>query len=453
MPDTNHGLIKRFVSERLSSLHMKPDRYLSYVKDNTDEFNRFIDAVIINETYFFREQKHFMLMESFIFPRLANKNQGHLNFWSAACATGEEALSAAALAESYFGKRSENSYSVFASDLNLIALEIFKKGTFRTNSFRKDGSCFHHLLKHYICYKNGLPLIENEIKQKIHIFQFNLLHDDISKIPADMDIVFLRNILIYIPIKTRQIIINKIVRKMKPGGYLLLSSSETPLVFHQDLHLVEHQGGYFFQKKNINTEKHIKLSDQILVKEINENKKFVTTFKEKDKEIVHIEKIIFFMNQKLKNSLFDAKDNINYCIAIQFIEIVLLIKSKKFSRARELLKSVISITVADEISFYLSGYMDMAEQNEASAIYKFSKSLTCNASFWPSRFYSGMLYLKFSPRKAKIAFELCQRSIISYLEQDSYSYQFLLEGFHERYFLDICMKWVQKLREGERGRL
>ena len=54
--------------------------------------------------------------------------------------------------------------------------------------------------------------------------------------------------------------------------------------------------------------------------------------------------------------------------------------------------------------------------------------------------------LESSPRKAKIEFELCQRSIISCLEKDNASYQFLLEGFHAHYFLDICKKWLKKIK-------
>ena len=451
MPDTNHQLIKRFVSERLSSLKMKPDTYLLHVKENKDEYYRFIDAVTINETYFFREEKHFMLMDSFIFPRYANTNQDHLKFWSAACSTGEEAVSIAALAEKFWGKHSENAYTVFASDLNPIALDFFKRGSFGSNSFRKDGSSFHYLLNPFIRNTDARHCLENTLKQKIQICHLNLLHDDFSKLHDNIDIVFLRNILIYIPIETRHKILDKIVRKMRVGGYLLLSSSETPLVSHQELKLVEKQGVYFFQKKQVYDKKYGYMPNQNLIIESskkNFSEKLSThsvPMNKKNNEGVNIEEVIFFVNQKMNNSLSDVKDNINYSLAKQFREIVSLISSNQFSKARELLKSVINITVEDEISYYLSGYMYMAEQNEEKAIHQFSRSLKCNASFWISRFYMGMLLQKILPRKARIEFELCQRSIISYIEKDSYSYEFLLEGFNVKYFLEICRKWNNKL--------
>jgi chemotaxis protein methyltransferase CheR len=449
-PDTNHRQIKRFVAERLSSLDIKPDHYLVHVKENKDEYARFIDAVTINETYFFREQKHFMLIDSIIFPKYTNTKQRHFNFWSAACSTGEEAVSIAALAEKFWGQNAETSYSVFASDLNPIALDVFKKGKFSTNAFRKDGSCFHHLLKPFICYKGEYQFLEDSLKQKIRVLQLNLLHDDFSRLPESLDLVFLRNTLIYIPIETRQIILDKVVKKMRVGGYLFLSSSESPMVSHQDLESIEHQGVYFFEKKNIDDKIYACQSDQIVVQKISEKplaEKFETCdLPIKEKNIIDTREIIFFVNQKLTNKHCAVEDNINYSLAGQFIEIVLLIHSNQFNKARDLLESVTSITKADEISFYLLGYMAMTEKNEKRAICQFSKSLKCNASFWPSRYYLGMLILESSPRKAKIEFELCQRSIISCLEKDNASYQFLLEGFHAHYFLDICKKWLKKIK-------
>jgi len=443
MPDTNYQHIKRFLSSRLSSLNMKPEIYLAHIKENKDEYDRFIDAVTINETYFFREQKHFKLIDSIIFQNYANTKQ-NLSFWSAACSTGEEAVSIAALAETFWGDSS--AYTVFASDLNPIALEVFKKGKFNSNSFRKDGSCFHHLLKPFIRYQGALHFLKNSLKQKIKIFQINLLHDDLRRLPDNINIVFLRNTLIYISIEKRQKILDKIVRKMSIGGFLFLSSSETSLVSHQLLLLKEHQGVYYFQKKNIYEKKQGSQSNEKLFNSIREeklSKKSENSFctdKEKAKDLVNIDEITFYANQKLNNRLFVVKGNINYSIAIQLIEIVFLINSNQFSKAKELLKLVTRITVADEISLYLSGYIDMAEQNEEKAIMKFSRSLKCNISFWPSRFYMGMLFQKISPRKALIEFELCQRSIISYLENGSSNYQFLLEGFNAKYFLEICKK-------------
>ena len=342
-------------------------------------------------------------------------------------------------------------YSVFASDLNPCALETFKRGEFRPNSFREDGSCFHHLLKPFFRRKGALQILGDSLKQKIRICQINLLSDDFSNLPDCFNVIFLRNILIYIPVETRQKILDKIVRKMADGGHLFLSSSETPLVSHQDLKLAEHQGVYFFQKKNIQDKKQGYLPGQKLLKEISRKrsieKPVTETFPDRKREqyCVNIEEITFFVNQKLNNKLFVSEDNINYSLAIQFIEIVFSINSNKFFKAREQLEEVSRITAPNEISYYLSGYLDMAEQNEEKAVRQFSKALNCNVSLWPARFYLGMLLRKSTPRKARIEFELCQRSIRSYLEKDSYSYQFLLEGFNAKYFLDVCRKWGKKL--------
>lgn len=109
------------------------------------------------------------------------------------------------------------------------------------------------------------------------------------------------------------------------------------------------------------------------------------------------------------------------------------------------MQSLDNIILSNEISLYFSGYLDMAEQNEEKAVHQFFKSLVCNHSFWPARFYLGMLLQKFSSRKARREFELCRKNIDSYLKKDSCNYQFLLEGFNVKYFLDICEKYINRL--------
>ncbi len=450
LPDANYQPVKRFLSQRLSSLGTDLNAYIALAKQNKAEYDRFLDAVTINETYFFREEKHFKVIKNMIFPQCKTVETRHLAFWSAACSTGEEAVSIAALAEMCWGETSDSTYSVFASDLNSYSLQAFKKGAFRINSFRTDGSCFHPMLEPFIWTEGTLRVLDDSLKQNISISRINLLHDDLSDFSARFNLIFLRNTLVYMPLDIRRKILDKIVATMADDGYLFLSSSEMPLVSHSSLKLMEHNGVYFFQKKSIQDKKQ-SLFDQKPPAEI-KGKDFIENSgvkvcpgSKKEKHLINIEKILVFANQKLDNELFSAEDDINYALALQFLEVVFLINSNQFSEARELLQTANAFAVPNEISFYLSGYLDMVEQNDEKAVSRFSKALKCNDSFWPARFYLGKLFQKTSPQTACREFEICRKSIASYIENNSYNYRFLLEGFNAKYFLDICRKWLKKL--------
>ncbi len=103
LPEANYRQVKHFVVERLNILHLDLETYLARLTQQKREHAQFLDAVTINETYFFREEKHFKIIESLIFPQYRATLQTHLPLWSAACSTGEEAVSLAALAETCWG--------------------------------------------------------------------------------------------------------------------------------------------------------------------------------------------------------------------------------------------------------------------------------------------------------------------------------------------------------------
>ncbi len=324
LPDANYKPVKRFLAERLSTLETDMNSYIALTKENKAEYDRFLDAVTINETYFFREEKHFKVIDTLIFPKYKTAKPKQLTFWSAACSTGEEAVSIAALAEKHWGETSESTYSVYASDLNPYSLKVFEKGEFRVNSFRTDGSFFHPMLEPFIRTKGTLRVLEDSLKQKISIHRINLLHDDLSNFSACFNLIFLRNTLVYMPLDIRRKFLNKIVATMADDGYLFLSSTEMPLVSQTNLKLAEHNGVYFFQKKSIQDKKQSlfgqKSSNETKRKKFIENQAVgVCPGIIREKQRINVEEVLVFANQKLNNRLFSIKNNRNYSLALQFL--------------------------------------------------------------------------------------------------------------------------------------
>lgn len=258
--------------------------------------------------------------------------------------------------------------------------------------------------------------------------------------------------LVYMPLDLRCRMLAKIAATLADNGYLFLASSEMPLASQIDLKLVEYNGLFFFQKKSIRDKQQSALIQKrrhaIMARRFCHGDAD-RAFSEDNprREHFNIDRVWIYANQKLDNELFTVKNDINYDIALNFLEIVALINSDQSDRARKRLKRNTSTLMPNAISFYLSGYMEMASHHQAQAIHHFSQALNHDAAFWPARFYLGVLLQNTSPRRARSEFERCQQGIEAYIQSNSYKYRFLLEGFNAKYFLDMCRKWLKKLTQ------
>ena len=191
-----------------------------------------IDLLTTNETYFFREPKHF----SFLEERVLNKWKGGKTFrvWSAASSSGEEAYSIAMLLDDKLGN---HPWEIFGSDINSHVLKTAQQGHYVQD--RIDGIPEKYLKKY--CLKGtqeyqGTLLIDKKLRQKVSFSAVNLKQPLGSIGP--FDIIFLRNVLIYFDLETKQKIIKQLIEKMLPHGYLFIGHSESLKGVHDGLETV-----------------------------------------------------------------------------------------------------------------------------------------------------------------------------------------------------------------------
>ena len=226
IPKNSHQeSIRHYLENRLAEISVNnPDISISsFIKDNPTEIERLINAVTVNETYFFREENQFKLLKEKILPELRITANGPVNIWSAACSSGEEIYSLALLGESLFLPANYT-----ASDINTSMLEKCKKGNYKKNSIRSvDGSFFHTLLPS--SNSEGIISIPEEIKKKINIKKINLskLSSPKIEIPLNQHLIFIRNVFIYFTMETRAKILKVLAEKcMANGAYLFVSTNE-----------------------------------------------------------------------------------------------------------------------------------------------------------------------------------------------------------------------------------
>ena len=217
LKDNKKSLLQARLAKRLRATNTSSiSEYIKLLADDPIEYVHFIDGVTTNHTYFFRENKHIEFILDNVGP------DRHLKIWSAASSSGEEAYSIAIqlYAKSY-------SFSIIGSDISDTMLETASKGIYpieRAKSiplpilhryFKKGKNSFQNYIK-----------IKDEIKQFVSFKKFNLVTDITSE---KFDIIFLRNVMIYFDLKTKQRVVDHIRRALKEGGYFIIGQSENLL--------------------------------------------------------------------------------------------------------------------------------------------------------------------------------------------------------------------------------
>lgn len=224
LPETKQMLVASRLGRRIATLGLKgfgEYHRLLTSPEGRQEIQHAVDLITTNETYFFREPDHFEILETTILPSFP---VGHfLNVWCGASSTGEEPYSLAMTLQEFKGHLS---WKLVASDVNSEVLEIARRGIYpiaRSEKIPTD------LLKKY-CRKgigeyDGTFLIEAQLRSRIEFRKLNLM--EIPTNLVDLDIVFLRNVLIYFDSSIRQELLTRVIARIKPGGWLVLGHSES----------------------------------------------------------------------------------------------------------------------------------------------------------------------------------------------------------------------------------
>ena len=184
------------------------------------ELQMAVDLLTTNETYFFRESKHFDFLQRQV--RAAAPGPGSFRVWSAAASSGEEAYSIAMVLEDHLPGR----WEVVGSDISARVLERARHGRYKMERIS-------YIPQDYLrrfCLKGvdgaaGTLLIEPYLRSKVQFQQINL-NAPLPKLGA-FDVIFLRNVMIYFNVETKRRVVERILAVLKPGGYLLVGHSET----------------------------------------------------------------------------------------------------------------------------------------------------------------------------------------------------------------------------------
>lgn len=250
--------IKNYIDKKLISTRLSTEEYLKELRTNSELFNDFVNQSTVNETYFFREEKQFSLIDEVILPKWRFNNSGKdIKIWSAACSYGEEAYSLAVIA-----LNCGLNPVVFASDINSKVLEHCKSGVFLGTSLRSvDGVMYQKLITQYK-REDGKIAFPDKIKKCISTHILNLSEIDSPQnlylLPREQNIIFIRNVFIYFSLDLRKKILKIIAEQcLADDGYLFVSMNEIAQldssIVPSSLEKIGNGNIFYFHKKTSKT--------------------------------------------------------------------------------------------------------------------------------------------------------------------------------------------------------
>ncbi|MBZ0276646.1 MAG: hypothetical protein K8I60_10895 [Anaerolineae bacterium] len=204
-----------------------PEQFLRHLRSapETDpEWQAVVSAVAIGETYFFRNQAHFRLLNSQILPDIVRQYQEEanycLNIWSAGCATGEEPYSIALALRELLPDLPRWAINLIGTDINARALQTARTGIYRNWSFRHTDETLRQ--RYFTALPDGYQLLP-EIRQMVTLRQANLLAGPPL---SGLDIIFCRNVLLYFDSAHIEQVENILFDALRPGGWLFMGEAE-----------------------------------------------------------------------------------------------------------------------------------------------------------------------------------------------------------------------------------
>jgi chemotaxis protein methyltransferase CheR len=224
------------LSEMVSQLRGRPVNGLHW---------KVVEAMTTNETYFFRDVYPFEALRETVLPELIKRcaAQRQINIWCAASSSGQEPYSVMMVLREHFPELSNWSINFIGSDISKQMLERCRDGCYSQLEVNR-GLPASLLVKYF--QKIGTQWqIHDNLRRAIDFRQINLAEP--WPLLPPMDIVFIRNVLIYFDLQTKKYIMARLRKVLKPGGCVFLGGAETTFNIDESFERVQVSKSAYYQ--------------------------------------------------------------------------------------------------------------------------------------------------------------------------------------------------------------
>ena len=203
-----------------------PGQLADALEPRADLCSAVLDAVLVGETWFFRDVGpfEFLRAQALHLAAAANRADRPLRMLSLACSSGEEPYSMAMAAT--MGGLALQQFELDAVDVRARGLAVARAGIYGPRSFRGD---FHNYRADYFTPQgDGRHELHAHVRRSVKLYEANILRPSWPHVPGTYDVVFCRNVLIYLNAAARDRLLASLDRLLAPRGVLVLGHAETP---------------------------------------------------------------------------------------------------------------------------------------------------------------------------------------------------------------------------------
>lgn len=227
LKDTKNILLTNRIAKRMRELKINSiPEYIKFLFENPkNELQNFIDAITTNETYFFREEKHWNYIINQVIPEKISNKDKSIKIWSAACSTGEEAYTSLIILYENIPDIHNWEITIYGTDINSEVIEKAKRAVFPENNLRLVS---FDIKTKYFDKKSKYFYLKDKYKNIVQFYKHNLLKPLHS---IKFDIIICRNLFIYFNLESKDKVISNILKSLKKDGCFFIGHSEN---FNED---------------------------------------------------------------------------------------------------------------------------------------------------------------------------------------------------------------------------
>jgi chemotaxis protein methyltransferase CheR len=213
-----------------------------------EEQGRLAEALTVTETYFFRNQDHFLALAELALPARmrARRSEQRLKILSAACASGEEAYTLAMLLDDKFPELQSWDLRLSGVDINPAMLAKATRGLYTAWSLRDTPP---EARERHFDSEGADFRVHADIRARVAFEMRNLVEPqaDLWQ-PGSYDIIFCRNMIMYLAPDVAAALIGRMAKALAPGGFLFLGYAETLRGLSQDFQLCHTHNTFYYQR-------------------------------------------------------------------------------------------------------------------------------------------------------------------------------------------------------------
>jgi chemotaxis protein methyltransferase WspC len=199
--------------------------YLARLTRDTDEQSRFIDEIVVLESWFFRDPQVFACVQRSATTQIAAAGRTPIRILCVPCAAGEEPYSVAMAL--FDAGLTAAEFTIDAVDVSQAAVARASAATYSANAFRVADLTFRD---RWFQMKGSSFQLDDAVRHQVRFSRGNLLDDSFAADREPYDIVFCRNLLIYLTTDARRLAEQMLDRLVTPAGLLAVGAAEPPIL-------------------------------------------------------------------------------------------------------------------------------------------------------------------------------------------------------------------------------